>query len=72
MNPAMLETPQTLPSDPDELRVVAAQLHDLARSQALKIEKIEHQLAGHRKARFGSKLSIGTELGPRIGLQKGF
>ncbi len=51
----MLETPQTLPSDPDELRTVAEQLHDLARSQALKIEKLEHQLAGHRKARFGSK-----------------
>ena len=51
----MLETPQTLPSDPDELRAVAAQLHDLARSQALRIEKLEHQLAGHRKARFGSK-----------------
>lgn len=32
INPAMLETPQTLPSDPDELRAVAAQLHDLARS----------------------------------------
>lgn len=51
----MLETPQTLPSDPDELRTVAAQLRDLAKSQALKIEKLEHQLAGHRKARFGSK-----------------
>jgi len=51
----MLETPQTLPSDPDELRTVAEQLRDLARSQALKIEKLEHQLAGHRKARFGTK-----------------
>jgi transposase len=51
----MLETSQTLPSDPDELRAVAAQLRDLARSQALKIEKLEHQLAGHRKARFGAK-----------------
>lgn len=51
----MLETPQTLPSDPGELRTVAAQLRDLAKSQALKIEKLEHQLAGHRKARFGSK-----------------
>ncbi|MBY6163771.1 IS66 family transposase [Mameliella alba] len=47
--------PQTLPSDPDELRALTAQLRDLARSQALKIEKLEHQLAGHRKARFGSK-----------------
>lgn len=55
INPAMLETPHTLPSDPDELRAVAAQLHDLARSQALRIEKLKHQLAGHRKARFGSK-----------------
>lgn len=51
----MLETPRTLPSDPDELRAVAQQLRDLARSQALKIEKLEHQLAGHRKARFGSR-----------------
>ncbi|WP_299845746.1 IS66 family transposase [uncultured Jannaschia sp.] len=34
---------------------MAEQLRDLARSQALKIEKLEHQLAGHRKARFGSK-----------------
>jgi len=51
----MLEMPQTLPSDPDELRTLTAQLRDLARSQALKIEKLEHKLAGHRKARFGSK-----------------
>jgi hypothetical protein len=51
----MLETSRTLPSDPNELRAVAEQLCDLARSQALKIEKLEHQLAGHRKARFGSK-----------------
>lgn len=51
----MLETPQSLPSDPDELRALAAQLHDLAKSQALKIEQLEHQLAGHRKARFGAK-----------------
>ncbi|WP_416369506.1 IS66 family transposase zinc-finger binding domain-containing protein [Tritonibacter mobilis] len=51
----MLETPQSLPSDPDELRALAAQLRDLAKSQALKIEQLEHQLAGHRKARFGAK-----------------
>lgn len=51
----MLETPQTLPSDPDELRALAAQLRDLAKAQALKIEKLEHQLAGHRKARFGAR-----------------
>ena len=51
----MLEMPRTRPSDHDELRALTAQLRDLARSQALKIEKLEHQLAGHRKARFGSK-----------------
>ena|GEM_PF-1440642 len=58
----MLETPGTLPSDPDELRAVAEQLRDLARSQALKIEKLEHQLAGHRKARFGSKSESADQL----------
>ena len=58
----MLETPKNLPNDPDELRVVAAQLRDLAKSQALKIEKLEHQLAGHRKARFGSKSESGDQL----------
>ena len=58
----MLETPKNLPNDPDELRVVAAQLRDLAKSQALKIEKLEHQLAGHRKARFGSKSESSDQL----------
>lgn len=58
----MLETPKNLPNDPDEQRVVAAQLRDLAKSQALKIEKLEHQLAGHRKARFGSKSESGDQL----------
>ena len=64
----MLETPGTLPSDPDELRAVAEQLRDLARSQALKIEKLEHQLAGHRKARFGSKSESADQL--RLDLQE--
>ncbi|MGB5560424.1 MAG: IS66 family transposase [Paracoccaceae bacterium] len=58
----MLETPENLPNDPDELRVVAAQLRDLAKSQALRIEKLEHQLAGHRKARFGSKSESSDQL----------
>lgn len=58
----MLETPENLPNDPDELRAVAAQLRELAKSQALKIEKLEHQLAGHRKARFGSKSESSDQL----------
>jgi transposase len=58
----MLETSENLPNDPDELRAVAAQLRDLAKSQALKIEKLEHQLAGHRKARFGSKSESSDQL----------
>jgi transposase len=58
----MLETFKSLPSDPDELRATAQGLLDLAKSQALKIEKLEHQLAGHRKVRFGSKSESADQL----------
>ena len=51
----MLNTPETLPSDPAELRRTAEGLVQLVKSQALKIAKLEHQLAGHRRQRFGSK-----------------
>ena len=58
----MLKAFQTLPSDPDDLRTTAQGLLDLAKAQALKIEKLEHQLAGHRKARFGSKSESADQL----------
>ncbi|WP_254604271.1 IS66 family transposase [Leisingera sp. ANG59] len=51
----MLDAPKTLPSDPGELRDTAEGLLDLVKAQALKIAKLEHQLAGHNRHRFGSK-----------------
>ena len=62
MNPAMLKSFETLPADPEDLRHAAQGLLDLAKSQALKIEKLEHQLAGHRKVRFGSKSETADQL----------
>ncbi|UWQ59335.1 IS66 family transposase [Leisingera caerulea] len=44
-----------MPSDPGELRDTAEGLLDLVKAQALKIAKLEHQLAGHNRHRFGSK-----------------
>ena len=51
----MLDQTKSLPDDPSELRSVAAQLAATVKSQALRIAKLEHQLAGHRRHRFGSK-----------------
>ncbi|UWQ57769.1 IS66 family transposase [Leisingera caerulea] len=44
-----------MPSDPGELRDTAEGLLDLVKAQALKIAKLEHQLAGHNRHRYGSK-----------------
>nr|WP_011102833.1 IS66 family transposase [Ruegeria sp. PR1b]AAN05207.1 RC134 [Ruegeria sp. PR1b] len=51
----MLDAPKILPSDPEDLRETAEGLLDLVKSQALRIAKLEHQLAGHNRHRFGSK-----------------
>ena len=51
----MLDAPKSLPGDPDELRETAEGLLDLVKAQALKIAKLEHQLAGHKRHRFGAK-----------------
>jgi transposase len=50
----MLEDTSTLPQDPAELRQAAINLVALVKSQALQIEKLKHELAGHRRHRFGS------------------
>ena len=50
----MLSEAQALPEDPAELRVAAEGLVSLVKSQALRIAKLEHQLAGLRRHRFGS------------------
>lgn len=51
----MLDALKSLPKDPDELRVISGLLLDEVKSQAYQIEKLKAELAGHRKARFGSK-----------------
>ena len=50
----MFNESQTLPEDPAELRTAAEGLVSLVKSQALRIAKLEHQLAGLRRHRFGS------------------
>jgi hypothetical protein len=51
----MRETFKSLPKDPAELRAVSELLVAEVKSQAYQIEKLKKELAGHRKARFGSK-----------------
>jgi transposase len=50
----MLDETQKLPDDPAELRSAAEGLVALAKAQALRIVKLEHQLAGLRRQRFGA------------------
>jgi transposase len=53
-DPPMLGETQALPEDPAELRAAAEGLVALVKAQALRIAKLEHQLAGLRRHRFGS------------------
>ena len=66
----MLEAPRSLPTDPAELRVTAEGLMELAKAQALKIAKLEHQLAGHRRHRFGSKSETSDQLDLQFRLEE--
>lgn len=50
----MLDVVKALPEDPEELRAFTALLLAEVRSQAVLIEKLRHQLAGHRSHRFGA------------------
>jgi hypothetical protein len=50
----MFNEAQALPEDPAELRQAAEGLVALVKAQALRIAKLEHQLAGLRRHRFGS------------------
>lgn len=65
----MLDAPKTLPSDPGELRVAAEGLFELAKAQALEIEKLKHQLAGHNRHRFGSKSESADQLNLQLRLE---
>jgi len=66
----MYDAPNFLPSDPTELRVAAEGLVELAKAQALQIEKLKHQLAGHQKHRFGSKSESADQLNLQLRLEE--
>lgn len=51
----MLDTLKSLPKDPDELRAVSELMATEIQSLTYQVEKLKAELAGHRKARFGSK-----------------
>ena len=51
----MIDVSRALPEDPDELRAFTQLLLAEVKSQAMLIEKLRHQLSGHRTHRFGSK-----------------
>lgn len=48
----MLDKTLSLPEDPEELRSFTARLLAEVKAQAILIEKLRHQLAGHRAHRF--------------------
>ena len=50
----MLDEAGSLPHDPEDLRAFAARLLAEVKAQAILIEKLRHQLAGHRAHRFGA------------------
>lgn len=66
----MYDAPKFLPSDPTELRIAAEGLVELAKAQALQIEKLKHQLAGHQKHRFGSKSESSDQLNLQLRLEE--
>lgn len=48
----MLDHTMTLPDDPEELRSFTTRLLAEVKAQAILIEKLRHQLRGHRAHRF--------------------
>lgn len=58
----MLDEPAILPEDPEELRAFTARLLAEVKVQAILIEKLRHQLAGHRAHRFGASSETAEQL----------
>ena len=58
----MLDEAATLPDDPDDLRDLASRLIAEVKAQAVLIEKLRHQLAGHRAHRFGASAETAEQL----------
>jgi len=64
----MLKDASKLPDDPQELKSVVIQLATTVKSQALEIERLKHQLAGHVRHRFGSKSEASDQLNLQLRL----
>ncbi len=58
----MLTQTLTLPDDPEELRSFTARLLAEVKAQAILIEKLRHQLVGHRAHRFGASSETAEQL----------
>ena len=58
----MLDEAGALPHDPEDLRAFAARLLAEVKAQAILIEKLRHQLAGHRAHRFGASSETADQL----------
>ena len=58
----MLDEAAALPDDPDDLRAFTARLLVEVKAQAILIEKLRHQLAGHRAHRFGASSETADQL----------
>src|SRR5918996_1465842 len=58
----MLDEAPALPDDPEDLRAFTARLLAEVKAQAILIEKLRHQLAGHRAHRFGASSETADQL----------
>jgi transposase len=58
----MLDEIAPLPEDPEELRAFTARLLAEVKAQAILIEKLRHQLAGHRASRYGASSETAEQL----------
>ena len=58
----MLDVTKSLPEDPAELRAFTGLLLAEVKAQAVLIEKLQHQLAGHRAHRFGASSETSDQL----------
>jgi hypothetical protein len=58
----MLDQTLTLPEDPGELRSFTKRLLAEVKAQAILIEKLRHQLAGHRAHQFGASSETAEQL----------
>jgi transposase len=62
----MLDDASKLPDDPADLKGLVTRLASELKNRDLKIAKLEHELAGHRRHRFGSKSETMDQLALRL------